>query len=405
MENNDILIKVDGLAKKFCKDFKHSLKYGAMDIFGNLTGTNDTTKLRKKEFWALEDISFELRRGECLGLIGHNGAGKSTLLKILNGLISPDKGTVTMNGRVGALIELGTGFNPILTGRENIYNNGAVLGFSRKEIDAKIDEIIDFAEVGDFIDSPVQNYSSGMRVRLGFAVAAQMEPDVLLIDEILAVGDAGFRMKSFAKMQELMSRCAIVFVTHSMVQITRVCTHAMYLEGGRCKFYGNNMLQAVEFYFSHFDKEHASIETGGHQASVSNILVTEDGAGEVGVIRYFKDVYVSFNLQLNVPDVAFVDVMMMVIDKDLKGVGMMVIRRLPVTENFSEQLRCRFNNCLVDGSYYLKFSIYESLDESGRQGAQLYSLDMATRFKVVGTQLMTYVPVHIDCSYEVVNEA
>ena len=144
--------------------------------------------LRKDEFWAVRDVSFEVRRGECLGLIGHNGAGKSTLLKMLNSLNRPDSGRITMRGRVGALIELNAGFNPILTGRENIYNQAALLGFSKKETDAKFDAIVDFSEIEEFLDMPVQNYSSGMRVRLGFAVAAQMEPDILLIDEVLAVG-------------------------------------------------------------------------------------------------------------------------------------------------------------------------------------------------------------------------
>ena len=190
--DDEVLVKVEGVSKKFCRDLKRSLWYGMKDISSELFGIHQNGQLRKNEFWAVNDVNFELKRGECLGLIGHNGAGKSTLLKMLNGLIKPDKGTITMQGRIGALIELGAGFNPILTGRENIYNNGAVLGFSKKEIDEKFDAIVDFAEIDEFIDTPVQNYSSGMKVRLGFAVAAQMEPDVLIIDEVLAVGDIGF---------------------------------------------------------------------------------------------------------------------------------------------------------------------------------------------------------------------
>ncbi|WNH09618.1 polysaccharide ABC transporter ATP-binding protein [Thalassobellus suaedae] len=193
---------------------------------------NKTGSYAIKSFGTVKDINFELRRGECLGLIGHNGAGKSTLLKILNGLINPDAGKVTIKGRVGALIELGAGFNPILTGRENIYNNGAVLGFTKKEIEAKVEAIIDFAEIREFIDMPVQNYSSGMKVRLGFAVAAQMEPDVLIIDEVLAVGDVRFKAKCFNVLEKLVNKCAVIIVSHSMPQITRICTDLILLKKG-----------------------------------------------------------------------------------------------------------------------------------------------------------------------------
>jgi len=238
--NDEVLVKVEGVSKKFCKDLKTSLWYGVKDMFGNLNSTKSKgDQLRPKEFWALRDINFELKRGECLGLIGHNGAGKSTLLKILNGLINPDEGKVIIRGKVGALIELGAGFNPILTGRENIYNNAAVLGFTRKEIDTKLQDIIDFAEIEEFIDMPVQNYSSGMKVRLGFAVAAQMEPDVLIIDEVLAVGDAGFRAKCFNRISDLSKFCSIIFVSHSMPLVGRVCNKGILLKNGNLKNKGH----------------------------------------------------------------------------------------------------------------------------------------------------------------------
>lgn len=240
MSDNEVLVKVEGLSKKFCKDLKTSLWYGLKDLFNNVLGNKNESSLRPDEFWAVRDINFELRRGECLGLIGHNGAGKSTLLKILNGLINPDEGKVTIKGRVCALIELGAGFNPILTGRENIYNNGAVLGFSKKEIDSKVEEIIDFAEIREFIDMPVQNYSSGMKVRLGFAVAAQMEPDVLIIDEVLAVGDLAFRMKCYTHLMKVMSgNVAIILVSHSVIDIMRLCSAVAVLERGKSVYQGN----------------------------------------------------------------------------------------------------------------------------------------------------------------------
>jgi len=248
IENNDVLVKVEGLSKKFCKDLKLSLWYGVKDLVSNVFGNKNDRALRDKEFWAVKDISFDLRRGECLGLIGHNGAGKSTLLKILNGLLMPDAGKVTIKGRVGALIELGAGFNPILTGRENIYNNGAVLGFTKKEINAKVEDIIDFAEIREFIDMPVQNYSSGMKVRLGFAVAAQMEPDVLIIDEVLAVGDVSFRAKCYERISELMKSCCIILVTHSMPQVSKICTSAILLHKGQVKVQGG-IGESIESYY------------------------------------------------------------------------------------------------------------------------------------------------------------
>jgi lipopolysaccharide transport system ATP-binding protein len=251
MEDNEVLVKVEHLSKKFCKDLKTSLWYGVKDLYANILGNKEERSLRPDEFWAVKDINFELRRGECLGLIGHNGAGKSTLLKILNGLINPDEGKVTIKGRVGALIELGAGFNPILSGRENIYNNGAVLGFSKKEIDGKVEEIIDFAEIREFIDMPVQNYSSGMKVRLGFAVAAQMEPDVLIIDEVLAVGDVGFRGKCYEAIDKMSQKCAIIFVSHSMPMISKICSNAILMTSGQMEFNGRPPI-AIEKYYDHF---------------------------------------------------------------------------------------------------------------------------------------------------------
>ena len=257
--SDEVLVKVEGLSKKFCKDLKTSLWYGVKDLVSGVSGNQAERTLRPKEFWAVKDVSFELRRGECLGLIGHNGAGKSTLLKILNGLINPDAGKVTMKGRVGALIELGAGFNPLLSGRENIYNNGAVLGFTRSEIDQKLQDIIAFSELEEFIDMPVQHYSSGMKVRLGFAVAAQMEPDVLIIDEVLAVGDVGFRIKCLNKIGELLESCAIIFVSHSMPQVARIATKGLLLEKGMTKIYDDKVSLVISKYYGLFSGENERI--------------------------------------------------------------------------------------------------------------------------------------------------
>lgn len=185
-------------------------------------------------FWALRDVSFDVRRGECVGLIGRNGSGKSTLLQIITGTLAPTDGDVRVNGRVAALLELGSGFNPEFTGRENVYLNASLLGMRRHEIDAKLDQILAFADIGDFIDHPVKMYSSGMVVRLAFAVQAQIDPDVLIVDEALAVGDARFQAKCFARLKALRDRgTSILLVTHSTEQVVTHCDRAVLLEGGK----------------------------------------------------------------------------------------------------------------------------------------------------------------------------
>ena len=231
---SETLISVQNVSKKFCRDLKLSLRYGAQDLVSEfLGGRNGQAALRKAEFWAVKGVSCELKRGEALGLIGPNGAGKTTLLRMLNGLIKPDEGSITMRGRVGALIQLGAGFNPVLTGRENIYVNAAVLGISKKEIDQKLDDIIDFADIADFIDAPVRTYSSGMQVRLGFSVAINLRPDIMLIDEVLAVGDLGFRNKCVDAIQKIRSSgTAFVLVFHNVQQVNRVCDRAIYMRSG-----------------------------------------------------------------------------------------------------------------------------------------------------------------------------
>ncbi len=237
---SDIAIKVENLSKKFCTSLKRSLIYGTSDMLHSMVGIKSETKvLRKKEFWALQGISFELKRGETLGLIGQNGCGKSTLLRLLNGIFPPDNGRITIKGRMGALIAVGAGFHPHMTGRENIFLNGTILGMTKVELTQKLDAIIGFAEIGEFIDSPVSTYSSGMTVRLGFAIAIHCEPDILLIDEILAVGDGRFQQKCFSKLaQVLKNGTSVIFVSHSMHQMQMMCKDALFMDHGKMLAYG-----------------------------------------------------------------------------------------------------------------------------------------------------------------------
>ena len=238
--SNETVIKVERISKKYSKSLKRSMIYGVTDIGRNMLGLSSRSeKLRKSEFWAVDGVSFEVKQGETFGIIGINGSGKTTLLKMLNGVFWPDKGKITVKGKVGALIQVGAGFHPMLSGKDNIYVNGAILGMNKREIDKKFDSIIEFADIGDFLDTPVKFYSSGMYVRLGFAIAAHSEPDILLVDEILAVGDVFFRRKALERIQQIKKKgTAIVFVSHDMGTVEGFCDTGIYLKKGRIMSHG-----------------------------------------------------------------------------------------------------------------------------------------------------------------------
>lgn len=210
------------------------MMYAMADIGKEFLGMDRAEKLRKAEFWALDNVSLSIAQGESVGLVGSNGAGKSTLLRVLSGLIKPDRGTVQVRGRVAPLIALGAGFNPVLSGKENIYVNMAILGLSKREVDKAFDAVVDFAELGHAIDMPVQSYSSGMAARLGFACAVFTSPDILLIDEVLAVGDIKFRLKCYRKLASLKQEgTSFILVSHSAQSIVSICDSAIYLAKGK----------------------------------------------------------------------------------------------------------------------------------------------------------------------------
>jgi lipopolysaccharide transport system ATP-binding protein len=227
------------------------------------SGPPATGRPTTEEFWALRDVSFEVCQGDRLGIIGRNGAGKSTLLKLLSRITAPTQGCISLKGRVASLLEVGTGFHPELTGRENIFLNGAILGMRRAEIRAKFDEIVAFAEVERFLDTPVKRYSSGMYVRLAFAVAAHLEPEILLVDEVLAVGDAQFQRKCLGKMEDVSTRQGrtVLFVSHNLVAIQKLCNRAILLSGGECNQEGASQ-DIINHYLNAFAEE--------HQISLSN---------------------------------------------------------------------------------------------------------------------------------------
>jgi lipopolysaccharide transport system ATP-binding protein len=246
------IIKVTGLGKQYIISHEAKKSYTALRdvISGKVKNLGKKAPKRtKEEFWALRDISFDISRGDTVGIIGRNGAGKSTLLKVLSRITEPTNGRLEINGRIASLLEVGTGFHPELTGRENIFLNGAILGMSRFEIRRKFDEIVGFSEVGKFLDTPVKRYSSGMYVRLAFSVAAHLEPDILVVDEVLAVGDAEFQKKCLGKMDDVSKRdgATILFVSHNMPAVQQFCRRGIVLDNGQVKM-DSTIENAVALY-------------------------------------------------------------------------------------------------------------------------------------------------------------
>lgn len=262
----DLLLDVEDLGKKYARSLRHSLKYGMRDVVAETVGARHGEELREAEFWALKDVSFQVRRGECLAVLGGNGAGKSTLLKVLSGILAPDRGRVSRHGRLEKMIELMAGMAPSLTGRENVALRARLLGLSKSEAARRLDEVVDFAELDEGIDMPVMFYSSGMKARLGFATTVVMSPDILLIDEVLAVGDLGFRMKCYERVDQMRRSSAVVLVTHGMGHVSRMANSALVLHKGRPVLLGSTQAGIAKYQEL----------TGGQSASRDNSFRSDD---------------------------------------------------------------------------------------------------------------------------------
>lgn len=249
------IVIANNLFKKYSRNAQMHLGYGLSDLMDEIFGRKENIHLRKDEFYAVNDLTFDIQEGDTFALVGRNGSGKTTLLKMMNGIIKPDGGSIIMDGSVQALINLGAGFNPQLTGRENIFNSAALKGFSRKKTAAHLDEIIAFSELEEFIDSPIRTYSAGMHARLGFSVAIHLEPDILLIDEILSVGDFSFKNKCLLKLNQLKKQgVTIVLVSHSQTTIIQLCTKALWIHKGEMKQFGPAR-DVVDAYLQFLDEE------------------------------------------------------------------------------------------------------------------------------------------------------
>jgi lipopolysaccharide transport system ATP-binding protein len=291
---SDTAIHVDHVWKKYRKGELHdSLRELIPAIGRRILRGAQRDQLKDREFWVLRDVSFEVKRGESLGIIGPNGAGKSTMLKLLSRIIRPNRGSYTVNGRLSALIEVGSGFHQDLSGRENIYLNGTILGMKRAEIRRKEEAIIEFAGVGDFIDTPVKRYSSGMKARLGFAVAAHLDPDVLLVDEVLSVGDAKFRAKCIRHMQDLIrGDTTVIFISHILDQVRALCPNSLVLAKGEAVYHGPTE-GAIKVYLDALGDDDRGRENSDDKAIIRNVrLIDADGretlewkVGQPGVLE------------------------------------------------------------------------------------------------------------------------
>ena len=288
------MIEIDGLSKKYQTGELHPLRDLAHKVLGREPAPS---------FWALKDISFNVNAGDVVGIIGPNGAGKSTLLKILSGIALPTEGEARLYGRVGALLEVGTGFHPELTGRENVFLNGGILGLSAKEVTARFDDIVAFSEVGKFIDTPVKRYSSGMRLRLAFSVAAHLDPEILIVDEVLAVGDVHFQRRCLGKLEEVRNQGrTVLFVSHNMAAIRDLCSRVIVLKQGRVAYDGPTE-QGIESYlalaaeglsnqnpisFEPVPKLPAALERASLETSTGRVTSTFDWADEIVVKAEFS---------------------------------------------------------------------------------------------------------------------
>lgn len=298
---NDVIIRAEGLSKKFCRNLRRSMYYGSIDVVKSMLGlAPKDNSLRPGEFWAVDNVSLELKRGSSLGILGVNGSGKSTLLRLLNGIYQPDKGRIEVQGRIGALIALGAGFHPLMTGRENIYLNGVILGMSRKEIDRKFQSIVEFAEIGEALDAPVKTYSSGMNVRLGFAIAIHSVPDLLLVDEVLAVGDINFQKKCFDKIMDLVrDGMSIIFVSHAVGAIERLCTQCLLMKDGRTLFYGKSR-EAVQRYFQEIHSDNLQKPDQSRVVGIGDVVIAdafvyqEGGDKNNPNIEFGKNIIIEF---------------------------------------------------------------------------------------------------------------
>lgn len=323
----------------------------------NKFGTEDDSV-----FWALKNVSFEVKEGEVLGIIGKNGAGKSTLLKILSQITEPTSGKIEIQGRVASLLEVGTGFHPELSGRENIFMNGTILGMTRKEIDSKLDEIIDFSGVEKFIDTPVKFYSSGMKVRLGFSVAAHLDPEILIIDEVLSVGDYEFQAKCLGKMEEVSKSQGrtVLFVSHNMGAVSSLCSRLICLKNGKVSYEGE-VLNGIQSYLDSSEiLDHSEGEnTSGFNIELFNIF--SEGKTDSNVIPHDSDIIVDLKFS-TIKNKNNINLSYMLFNEESERISTIHINDLEINNGIGEIKILISGNTLIPNNYYFNFQINDGFD-------------------------------------------
>lgn len=377
------IIKVEKLGKKYVIGHQKQEKYTALrDIISNTVKSiikpNSESKNIKEEFWALNDVSFTINQGDRVGIIGRNGAGKSTLLKVLSRITEPTKGRIKIKGRVASLLEVGTGFHPELTGRENIFLNGAILGMTKLEIKHKFDEIVAFAEVEKFLDTPVKRYSSGMYVRLAFAVAAHLEPEILVVDEVLAVGDAQFQKKCLGKMEQVGKEGrTVIFVSHNLGAIKSLCSSAIVLSSGNLIYQGS-VSKSISYYNDSREKNTSNCyisESAKDTPYIKKIEVTQPG-GQSEVFQ--MNLPIKINCEFDNQGIDNIVITIVIRNSE----GDWLIHSTDEFANFSYSNNYKREciipaNILAEGDYYMMFALgvrnqelYQKLDDVIKFGVE-----------------------------------
>ena len=358
---SDISIRMEHVYKKFRKgDVYNSLRDLLPALTGRMFRQEGLSKDDKREFWAVQDLSFEVKAGESFGIIGHNGAGKSTTLKMLSRIMKPTKGRMVVNGRLSALIEVSAGFHADLTGRENIFLNGTILGMSRREIQSKLDQIIAFSGIEEFIDTPVKRYSSGMYARLGFSVAAHVDPDVLIVDEVLSVGDYAFQQKCIERMKEVLRRgAAVLFVSHNLKVVAEFCDRCLLLEKGQTVMTGSPREVIGTYLHKPSNERSADVDSG--PVSISSVRV-RDEEGECMQFRSGQKAWVDVELTAR-KACRKLDITLYILDDKLTEIfdtSTDLLGHGDFDLDEGDTYRCTLELCLnlADGTYYPSILIY-----------------------------------------------